>query len=261
MTCDERRARRAAPPAHPVRARARRAAPSGRRQRQAGRRGARARRRHDRGVRRRHVRRVDRAGQALALLDSGEPLLLRICPDRGAATSRASSSCTTRACPAARSRSSSSRSCRRRSSSSSATRRSPARCCGSAARLGLRRRRRATGAVPADVARWSSPRTAATRRRCSRPPCAPDVPYVGLVASRKRGDAVLGCPRRVRPTMSRVHTPAGLDIGARTPGGGGAVDPGRDRRRPAAADGPPGERGRPSRTTVHRASPIDRSAA
>lgn len=40
------------------------------------------------------------------------------------------------------------------------------------------------------------------------------VPYIGLVASRRRGAAVLaslGVP------AERVHTPAGLDIGARTP--------------------------------------------
>jgi len=40
------------------------------------------------------------------------------------------------------------------------------------------------------------------------------VPYVGLVASRKRGDAVLAALDVAR---TRVHTPAGLDIGARTP--------------------------------------------
>jgi xanthine dehydrogenase accessory factor len=48
-----------------------------------------------------------------------------------------------------------------------------------------------------------------------------EVPYVGLVASRKRGSAVLasldpnGTGAGVPP--GRVHTPAGLDIGARTP--------------------------------------------
>jgi xanthine dehydrogenase accessory factor len=44
------------------------------------------------------------------------------------------------------------------------------------------------------------------------------VPYVGLVASRRRGTAVVeGLP--VAPELrARVHTPAGLDIGARTPG-------------------------------------------
>jgi xanthine dehydrogenase accessory factor len=41
------------------------------------------------------------------------------------------------------------------------------------------------------------------------------VPYVGLVASRTRGTAVLESLEAV--DRSRVHTPAGLDIGARTP--------------------------------------------
>ncbi|HEY2191297.1 MAG TPA: XdhC family protein [Actinomycetospora sp.] len=41
------------------------------------------------------------------------------------------------------------------------------------------------------------------------------VPYVALVASRRRGTAVLGA---LDPEARvRVHTPAGLDIGARTP--------------------------------------------
>lgn len=43
------------------------------------------------------------------------------------------------------------------------------------------------------------------------------VPYVGLVASRKRGTAVrdaLDLPAELR---AQLHTPAGLDIGARTP--------------------------------------------
>jgi xanthine dehydrogenase accessory factor len=38
------------------------------------------------------------------------------------------------------------------------------------------------------------------------------VPYVGLVASRKRGASVVGALG-----LEGVHTPAGLDIGARTP--------------------------------------------
>ncbi|MGH7921761.1 MAG: XdhC family protein, partial [Candidatus Dormibacteraceae bacterium] len=42
------------------------------------------------------------------------------------------------------------------------------------------------------------------------------VPYVGLVASRRRGAAVVGALDR--DDRERVHTPAGLDIGARTPG-------------------------------------------
>jgi xanthine dehydrogenase accessory factor len=43
-----------------------------------------------------------------------------------------------------------------------------------------------------------------------------NVPYVGLVASRKRGEAVLGAIDVCASMKARVHTPAGLDIGART---------------------------------------------
>lgn len=43
------------------------------------------------------------------------------------------------------------------------------------------------------------------------------VPYVGLVASRKRGEAVLLSLDVDAADRTRVHTPAGLDIGARTP--------------------------------------------
>jgi xanthine dehydrogenase accessory factor len=41
-----------------------------------------------------------------------------------------------------------------------------------------------------------------------------EVPYVGLVASRRRGAAVLAS---LDVPADRVYTPAGLDIGARTP--------------------------------------------
>jgi xanthine dehydrogenase accessory factor len=46
-----------------------------------------------------------------------------------------------------------------------------------------------------------------------------NVPYVALVASRRRGDAVLAELAGTRPDLhagDRVHTPAGLDIGAKT---------------------------------------------
>jgi xanthine dehydrogenase accessory factor len=44
-----------------------------------------------------------------------------------------------------------------------------------------------------------------------------DVPYVGLVASRKRGEAVIASLDFCAGHTSRIHSPAGLDIGARTP--------------------------------------------
>jgi xanthine dehydrogenase accessory factor len=43
------------------------------------------------------------------------------------------------------------------------------------------------------------------------------VPYVGLVASRKRGEAVVAALDLDPAQRTSVHTPAGLDIGARTP--------------------------------------------
>jgi xanthine dehydrogenase accessory factor len=46
---------------------------------------------------------------------------------------------------------------------------------------------------------------------------AAEVSYVGLVASRKRGEAVLAALDVDDRSRGRVHTPAGLDINARTP--------------------------------------------
>jgi xanthine dehydrogenase accessory factor len=44
------------------------------------------------------------------------------------------------------------------------------------------------------------------------------VGYVGLVASRKRGTAVIESLDVADELREQIHTPAGLDIGARTPG-------------------------------------------
>jgi xanthine dehydrogenase accessory factor len=46
---------------------------------------------------------------------------------------------------------------------------------------------------------------------------AAGVPYVGLVASRRRGQAVVAGMGLDAAAAGRLHTPAGLDIGARTP--------------------------------------------
>lgn len=43
------------------------------------------------------------------------------------------------------------------------------------------------------------------------------TPYVGLVASRRRGESVLAALDVSSSMKARVHTPAGMDIGARTP--------------------------------------------
>ena len=57
-----------------------------------------------------------------------------------------------------------------------------------------------------------------------------EVPYIALVASRRRGPAVLASLEVDERMRSRVRTPAGLDIGARTAPGGRLVDSRRDRR-------------------------------
>jgi xanthine dehydrogenase accessory factor len=43
------------------------------------------------------------------------------------------------------------------------------------------------------------------------------VPYVGLVASRKRGEAVVASLDMCGSMKGRIRTPAGMDLGARTP--------------------------------------------
>ena len=96
------------------------------------------------------------------------------------------------------------------------------------------------------------------------------VPYVGLVASRKRGAGVLaelradGVPDE---QLERIDVPAGIDIGARTPGEIAlsilativAVRRGRARRSPservrvpaaASAPTPPGRRSRSTRSAA-----------
>jgi xanthine dehydrogenase accessory factor len=44
------------------------------------------------------------------------------------------------------------------------------------------------------------------------------TPYIGLVASRRRGDAVVAALEVDDDDRARIRTPAGIDIGARTPG-------------------------------------------
>jgi xanthine dehydrogenase accessory factor len=50
------------------------------------------------------------------------------------------------------------------------------------------------------------------------PAARAEVPYIALVASRRRGAAVLAGLHLTDRQRSRIHTPAGLWLGARTPG-------------------------------------------
>ena len=102
------------------------------------------------------------------------------------------------------------------------------------------RRRRPRARAPA-TSRSSSPRTGATS--CTRCAAALEagVPYVGLVASRKRGAGVLaelrgdGVPEE---QLARIDVPAGLDIGARTPAEIALSILAGDRRRPPRGSTP-----------------------
>jgi xanthine dehydrogenase accessory factor len=58
---------------------------------------------------------------------------------------------------------------------------------------------------------------APTEEAVLRAALAAGVPYIGLVASRSRGAAVVARLALDAAAADRIHTPAGLDIGARTP--------------------------------------------
>ena len=82
------------------------------------------------------------------------------------------------------------------------------------------------------------------------------VPYVGLVASPVRGDAVRKSLDLSDQLRAQLRTPAGLEIGAETPGGDRARDPRRDRRLSALRRGARRRRAQshrgPPRTRPHR---------
>ena len=122
----------------------------------------------------------------------------------------------TRACPVAPSRSTSSRCCRRRSCASSARRRSPSRSPGS---------RRASGT--SSTAPPRAPTRPAPRRSSIsshggdeegeiRAALDAGVGFIGVVCSRTRGRALLDGLGLTDEEAARVHTHVGVDIGART---------------------------------------------
>ena len=157
---------------------------------------------------------------ALRALETGEALLLRIEPGNGEADAIDGAVTVHNPCisggaleiflephvPA-------------RACTSSATRRSRWRCASWRATSATtwRRTPAASSGLRATTPPSWSPRTGATRSARWQTALTAGVPYVGLVASRKRGAAVAAEPRRARGRPRRLHTPAGLDIGARTP--------------------------------------------
>ena len=123
-------------------------------------------------------------------------------------------------------------------------------------RAGARRRRTSDGRrrssrAPATSRSWSR-RTGATS--CTRCAAAwrPGVPYVGLVASRKRGDGVLGELRGdgvPEELLARIDVPAGPRHRRAHAGRDRALDPGPDRR------------GAPRGRAPRRAAPVRAGAA
>ncbi len=73
------------------------------------------------------------------------------------------------------------------------------------------------GTLPADAAAVVVATHGRDEEEVLRAALQADVPYVGLVASRKRGEAVLSSLDVCASMKAQVRTPAGLDIGARTP--------------------------------------------
>jgi len=71
---------------------------------------------------------------------------------------------------------------------------------------------------PADAAALVVAAHGADERRALEAALEAGVPYVALVASRVRGEAVRASLRVPEQLRARLRTPAGLDLGARTPG-------------------------------------------
>ena len=79
------------------------------------------------------------------------------------------------------------------------------------------RRAPGAGAVPPDAGALVVASHGGVEEQMLVPALRAGVPYVALVASRRRGAAVLGSLGLTPEQRARVHTPAGLNIGARGP--------------------------------------------
>ena len=185
-------------------------------------------RRHDRGLRRRVSAPSPRCVcTALRALETGEPVLLRLVPDDaadGRSTDRRDRRRDGRAQPVPERRSARDlpRAAAARAADRGGRRLADRRRAGRAGRRGrvrrsARRRRRGRGAGRHGRGRRGLARQA-RKRRFWPPRSRPGFPTSALVASPKRGAAIresLGVPEEL---AAQLHTPAGLDIGARTPG-------------------------------------------
>ena len=89
---------------------------------------------------------------------------------------------------------------------------------GSAAGADVRTTTDAGVAIPADATAVVVASQGGDEHRVLTSALRAGVPYIGLVASRRRGAAVLDALGLDASERARVHTPAGLDIGAQSPG-------------------------------------------
>jgi xanthine dehydrogenase accessory factor len=89
---------------------------------------------------------------------------------------------------------------------------------GATAGLDVRATVDAGAAVPRDATAVVVASQGGDEHRVLRAALDAGVPYVGLLASRRRGSALVAALELDAEQRSRLHTPAGLDIGAQSPG-------------------------------------------
>jgi xanthine dehydrogenase accessory factor len=89
---------------------------------------------------------------------------------------------------------------------------------GSAAGADVRPTTNAAEAIPPDATAVVVASQGGDEHRVLTAALRAGAPYIGLVASRRRGAAVLDALGLDAGERARVHTPAGLDIGAQSPG-------------------------------------------
>lgn len=89
---------------------------------------------------------------------------------------------------------------------------------GAAAGLEVRATADAGGPIPEDASAVVVASQGGDEHRVIRAALDAGAPYIGLLASRRRGSAVIEALGLDAEQRARLHTPAGLDIGAQSPG-------------------------------------------